>query len=340
MKLMIVDDSQDNLVFTRLLLESLGWKDLVLAQSATTAFNILGLDKPSRNGVDIDVILMDIRMPEIDGIQACRRIKQDRRFQDIPVVMVTAQSDETALENAFRAGACDYLSKPFKLVELKARLGSALALKQERDCRRGREQELLRVTQELEKVNRELQKLSLVDSLTGLANRRQFEALLHRDWRRAVRKKEPLSLIMIDIDHFKKYNDNYGHLKGDECLRRVAAGLQQGLHRSEDLVARLGGEEFVVLLPGTGPEGAAVVAETLRRQVMDLEILHDHSSVGPVVTISLGVASAIPQPGTSPRDLVDAADRALYQVKQTSRNGVALADQLPTPPRKPVTVKG
>jgi diguanylate cyclase (GGDEF)-like protein len=183
-------------------------------------------------------------------------------------------------------------------------------------------QALLETKSRLVEANEALKGLAHVDGLTGVPNRRFFEKLYQREWDRAVRQSEPLSVILVDIDFFKQYNDLYGHLAGDECLKSVAGILSSSTQRGTDLVARFGGEEFVLVLPNTGLEGAAIMAERLRELVVDLEIPHSGSTVAESVTISLGLAGGVPQRGDSPRRLLDDADRALYRAKEAGRNRV------------------
>jgi diguanylate cyclase (GGDEF)-like protein len=219
-----------------------------------------------------------------------------------------------------------------------------LALKREMDRRKSREAELLQVTRLLEEANEKLLRLSSLDGLTEVANRRAFDEFLSRAWRYAVRRSAPLSLVLVDIDHFKEYNDTHGHQRGDDCLKQVAQTLSHALQRPTDLVARYGGEEFAVVLPDTDTRGAAVVAETLRARVEQLRVAHADSSLDERVTISLGVATTTPTLQTAPQSLVAAADRALYQAKHEGRNRVRAADLPPpasgagdTPPKHPAT---
>ena len=196
-------------------------------------------------------------------------------------------------------------------------------------------QAIAREQEQLAAANDELQRLSNQDGLTGIANRRLFDDFFIAEWQRAVRSEQPLSVIMADVDQFKLYNDTYGHQAGDECLRKVASVLRGGIQRATDLVARYGGEEFAVILPDTDADGAAAVAERLRAAVEGLGIPHAASSVGPVVTISLGVATVRPYADGMPLAVVAQADLALYRAKQQGRNRVAMdADRQDNKPKE------
>jgi len=317
--ILIVDDSLKARLLIETMLRAQGYKDLTSVDSARQAFLTLSVGEPpvveSRG---FDLILMDLMMPEIDGIQACHQIKSDLQFLDVPIIMVTAEESTESLKEAFDAGAIDYVNKPVNRVELAARVKSALRLKHETDRRKAREFELLELTEQL-------RKLSVVDGLTGIANRRNFDEELARIWRRAQRESAPVSLVLIDIDHFKKYNDHYGHLAGDDCLRRVAQALQQTVKRPFDLVARYGGEEFAVVLPDTGVRGSERLAEEMRKAVELLGIPHAGSSASSRVTISSGVAAMAPESGAPPEILIAAADACLYEAKLAGRNRVVIA---------------
>lgn len=248
-----------------------------------------------------DLILLDVMMPEMDGYEVCRRLKQEPATKSIPVIFVTAKSDVTDEEHGLRLGAMDYIVKPFHLAIVRARVQNHINLKIKSDM---------------------LESLALVDGLTGIPNRRRFDEALEHEWRRAQRNGTPLSLIMADIDHFKAYNDNYGHGAGDQCLKAAAKALANALERPSDILARYGGEEFAAVLPDTNANGAHLLAERLRANVAALTLPHGFSSVEDHVTISVGYASLEPIPDQSPLELLQLADKRLYQAKEEGRNRV------------------
>jgi diguanylate cyclase (GGDEF)-like protein len=322
MSLLVVDDSAVNRRVLEATLRVEGFAAVHSADSAEEAFRILRLNERVKN-TDIEIVLMDVLMPGIDGFEACRRIKQAPEFADLPVIIVTAMAERDSIEAAFEAGASDYISRPISRVELHARLKLALTVRREKAERQAREAELLEMSRKLEAANRQLLELSRTDALTGVANRRSFDDTLELECRRCRRAThkitgpEHLSLLMIDVDHFKAYNDLYGHPGGDRVLTRVAAAMKAALRRPSDFIARYGGEEFAVILPETSPEGALMVAERLREAVEELGIAHAQSSAGPHVTVSIGAASSnMPEA----LGLMLAADNALYEAKHAGRN--------------------
>jgi two-component system, chemotaxis family, response regulator WspR len=304
MAILIVDDSPDIHSLLAATLETAGYNDLVFASSGEEALSVLGVE-PEGVARRIDLVLMDLLMPGMGGLEATRRIRV-RLGERVPVMMVTADTDPHALANAFHAGVADYVRKPVEPIELVARVNAAMARK------RANERRLLRTG--------ELERLSVIDGLTGVLNRRAFDDLFERECRRAVRDGRSLSVVMIDIDYFKLYNDHHGHVAGDECLRSVARALQRAALRPADRVARYGGEEFIMLLPGTDAQGVEHVAEALRRAVAGLQIPHGMSQAATVLTISLGMATAPSEVAASPRKLIELADRGLYAAKRAGRN--------------------
>jgi diguanylate cyclase (GGDEF)-like protein len=246
-----------------------------------------------------DLVLLDVVMPGMDGHEVCRRLKAAVVTRDIPVIFVTAQNDEAAETLGLELGAVDFISKPINPKIVRARVKAHLTLKAQSDL---------------------LRDWAYMDVLTGVHNRRHFDERLASEWARAVRNRAALSLILLDVDHFKRYNDRYGHQAGDECLRRVADTLKAGLKRPGDLVARYGGEEFVCLLPGADFDGAMALANHLGKQVFDQQIEHADSSVAPVITVSLGVCSVSENVCGTAAMLLREADAQLYAAKSSGRN--------------------
>jgi diguanylate cyclase (GGDEF)-like protein len=311
MRILIVDDCPTTCLGLKGLLAQVGYSDTLTAGSFTEALRVI--TDMHKAGVGVDLILMDVQLPDTDGIAATLTIKAHNEFEDIPVIMVTAHDDEDTFDRAFAAGASDFISKPVGKVELRARIRSALQLR--RELLRGKDRE-----RELERLARKLERMSNQDGLTGIANRRCFDDTLVTEWVRNGREDNPIGLLMIDIDHFKHYNDALGHVDGDACLITVAEAIKAAVHRPGDMVARYGGEEFVVILPNTDYKGAKAVAENIHANIAESSIHHPDSSVSCSVTVSIGVTAGIPTCHNSPEHLVQSADRALYQAKQAGRN--------------------
>jgi len=299
-----------------------GYSNITLAESAEEAYGHLGMNSPTIVTPDIDIILMDILMPKINGIEACYRIKSVEALRDIPIVMVTALDETESLQMAFGGGAIDYIIKPVNKIELLARVRSILRLKHEMDRRKSREKELLELTKQLESANRVLQSFSSLDGLTSIANRQFFDGFFDREWIRAKRYDHPISLIIADIDNFKLYNDEYGHQAGDFLLQRIARGLSEMERKSGDLIARYGGEEFAILISGAGVDEAREVGEKARSLVENLKIPHAGSKISEFVTISVGAVSTLPEGDASSTMLFKAAEDALAKAKNDGRNRV------------------
>jgi diguanylate cyclase (GGDEF)-like protein len=282
-----------------------------------------------------DMVLLDAIMPVMDGFTCCRRLHA--LFEDdasgeydlvsrTPILMITSLEDSKSVDRAFEVGAVDFVTKPIHWAVLRQRVRRLL--------------EQAQLYRELQAANEELQRLAFLDGLTRVANRRGFDQTLEQEWRRLIRETlstqdvgmethfvespSSLSLILCDVDFFKRYNDSCGHLAGDQCLQEVAAALGRSVNRPGDLVARYGGEEFAVLLPNTDAAGAVSVAQKIRTEIRNLQIPHPTSSVSEFITVSLGVTSTIPSVNTIPSDLISIADKALYQAKEAGRDRLVL----------------
>lgn len=291
--ILVVDGSPENVAVLSALLDS--EYRVRVAPSGKQALNIVEADHPP------DLILLDVVGPEIDGYEVCKRLKADPRTCDIPIIFLTARDSEADVTQGLAAGAVDYIAKPFSPAILKARTKAHLALKKYRDA----------VTDS-----------NYTDGLTAIANRCRFDEYFTAMWHLAARESLPLSLIMIDIDDFNQFNENYGHQEGDACLVRIARLLTGSTTWQTDLLARYGGDEFMYVLPDTQVNDAIQLADGFRRQVLSLQIPHAFSTTGNQLTISLGVATAFSARDSSPQALIQKADEALYQAKVYGKNRV------------------
>jgi two-component system chemotaxis family response regulator WspR len=273
------------------------------------------------------VILQDLVMPGVDGLTLVRRYRDDPATKDIPIIVLSTKEEPAVKSAAFAEGANDYLVKLPDKIELIARIRyhSKAYMNQ---LQRDEAYRALRVSQQLlVEKNIELGRLTNVDGLTGLSNRRYFNELVENQWRRAIREQTWFSILMIDVDDFKSFNDTYGHLAGDEVLKNVGEAIKGCAERPADITARFGGEEFVVALPASSLGGAQAFGEKLRGAVERLGILHSGSSVAGAVTVSIGCASTIPGRGDSVLSLIETADAALYEAKRSGRNRVIAREE-------------
>lgn len=298
-RLLVVDDQAANIqVLYQILSHDY---QVLMATSGAQALALCASKQP-------DLVLLDLVMPEMDGYQVCQRLKADSITRDIPVIFITAQTDESAEEKGLDLGAVDFISKPINPRIVRARIKTHLMLKAQSDL---------------------LRSWAYLDGLTGVHNRRFFDERVNAEMGRAIRNQTALSLVMLDVDFFKRFNDHYGHQAGDDCLRRVAKTLKTSLMRSGDNIARYGGEEFVCLLPDTGFAGAMQLAETIRKDVFDLQIEHATSSVAPFVTVSLGIGCKPEKAHGSANSLINLADTQLYKAKEHGRHRIFGAELLP-----------
>lgn len=310
MKTLVIEDTSSSLQILCHYIEKMGIAPIP-AETGIDGVNLFLSERP-------DLILLDIVLPDIDGFEVARRIRQAERPTDwTPIIFLTALDKDEDLEKGIAAGGDDYLHKPVSEVVLGAKIRAMQRIIQMR-------QSLLVMTRKLDAANHELKRLASLDGLTGIANRRHFDEALAREWRRAMRQGNELSILMCDIDYFKQYNDAYGHLVGDEALRLISQALTAAMDRGGDLIARYGGEEFAAVLPETSSGGALFVAERMKQAIDQLKLPNTGSPFGHI-TASFGIASVVPQAETSPLTLLDAADHALYEAKHAGRNRVCRA---------------
>ncbi len=295
--ILVVDDMTTTLLLIHDLLKDT--YEVKIAKSGTKALEIL--ESPN----DIDLILLDIEMPDINGYDVCKRIKNNETIKNIPIIFITGRTSQEDEEYGLNLGAIDYITKPFNKAIVKLRIKNYLDLKIKNDM---------------------LEKLSMYDGLTNIRNRRFFDETFEKTFNEIKRDKKSLAVLMIDIDFFKPYNDNYGHGQGDETLRKVAKALEKTIKRASDFVARYGGEEFVILLKDINKNGVEAVANNLLNAIRELKITHEFSKIENYVTVSIGVSYYNSSSDITKLELLLKADETLYNVKNSGRNNFAILE--------------
>ena len=295
--ILVVDDMTTTLLLLHDLLKDT--YEVKIAKSGTKALEILNAPN------DIDLILLDIEMPDINGYDVCKRIKNNETIKNIPIIFITGRTSQEDEEYGLNLGAIDYITKPFNNAIVKLRIKNYLNLKIKNDM---------------------LEKLSMYDGLTNIRNRRFFDETFEKTFSEIKRDKKSLAVLMIDIDFFKPYNDNYGHGQGDETLRKVAKALEKTIKRASDFVARYGGEEFVILLKDINKDGVEAVANNLLNAIRELKITHEFSKIENYVTVSIGVSYYNSSSDITKLELLLKADETLYNVKNSGRNNFAILE--------------
>ena len=317
LKVLIVEDSKVALKAISGYIEEMGVQPL-LAETGAQAIELYRQQHP-------DIVLLDIILPDTNGYEVAKQIRMLQRKDDwTAIIFLSVMSKDEDLVRGIEAGGDDYIMKPVGSVVVQAKVRAMYRLVK-------MQRALVKLAEQLHDANQELQRLSMTDGLTGLANRRMFDETLQREWRRCIRLNKPMSLVMLDVDHFKQYNDLYGHPQGDECLKAIAKKLSKSAPRPADLVARYGGEEFIMVLGETDEDGARWVAERVRQRVALLQLPHAGSK-HQFVSVSCGIASIHPTRELSADILLQTADKALYQAKHQGRNTVVFAEY-PTLPQ-------
>ncbi|UJB72463.1 diguanylate cyclase (plasmid) [Acaryochloris sp. 'Moss Beach'] len=312
--LMIEDDKQDVEIIKELL-EGRHSFSATLEHRKTLAEGIARL----HHHPAFDLILLDLSLTDAHGLEAFQQIQLT--FPEMPLIILSGNLDPLQALHLLQHGAQDCLFKGhFDATVLCCSIQFALERQNLRSELREKNESLKKISKELTIANRKLENIAVIDSLTKISNRRRFDTVFMSEWVRLMREGQPLSLILCDVDHFKAYNDTYGHPAGDHCLQQVAHAIKTVAKRPADCVARYGGEEFAVVLPNTDQSGAVHVAEAIRAEIEALHIPHISSSVGHWISLSLGVASVIPKKEIAPSQLIELADQSLYMAKEQGRN--------------------
>ncbi len=293
--ILIVDDEKSNINVLNHILKA--DYTLYIAKSGQAALKRAAEDKP-------DLILLDIIMPDMSGFEVLRQLKSSDFTREVPVIFITGLTSVEDEEKGFILGAVDYITKPFNNAIVKARVKTHI---------------------QIVKHMRTIERIGKIDALTDIANRRSFDDRINEEWARAVREKHPLGLLMLDIDRFKLYNDTYGHPQGDVLLQHLAKAVESTLKRTTDFAARIGGEEFAVILPSTDLDGAMIIAEEVRSNVESAVIPNPYEPDAKPTTISIGAASLVPEQGDDLASFIARCDAALYAAKSSGKNRVCPA---------------
>ncbi|QYK00708.1 GGDEF domain-containing response regulator [Shewanella psychrotolerans] len=291
-RILLVDDLQVNIVILSQLFK--GQHEVAFALNGEKAVELCRSFKP-------DLILLDIEMPYMSGFEVCEQLKADNLTKDSAIIFVSAHHDEEIEAKGFEMGAVDFIHKPINATITKARVENQLLLKKQTDT---------------------LRSLVMLDSLTGIGNRHHVERRLPEAWRNSIRLHSPISILMLDVDYFKRYNDIYGHQEGDKALTRIAQVIANTIRRPYDFCARYGGEEFICVLPDTDMNGAQVLAQQIVDAVRELHIPHSDSDVSEYVTICAGVSSIIPDQTSDWEREIESADKQLYLAKEHGRDRI------------------
>jgi len=311
-KILVVEDSKVTVKVLTGYLAGMGVENPLVAETGTQALRTFRREHP-------DIVLLDARLPDIDGFEVASKIRKAEQGEEwTAIIFLTAMNSDEDLARGIAAGGDDYLVKPVSEMVFHAKVRAMQRLV-------GMQRNLVEVIHKLDAANAELQRLSTTDALTGIANRRALDDFLSREWRRCQRMEKPLSLVMLDIDYFKLFNDKYGHQAGDDCLKQVAAQIARAAPRASDLAARYGGEEFMLVLGETDLDGALWMAERVRQMIGDLKVVH-YATDSKFVAVSCGVVTVLPDDQHSIETLIESADAALYQAKRGGRDRVVAGE--------------
>ena len=299
--LLVVDDEPGNV---KLIINALGNQNyhIRVASNGVKALEIIFASQPP------DLILLKTVLPDVDGYHVCQEIKQHNKYQNIPIIFLYSREEDIDVDKGLSLGAVDYLSRPFNDQLLKVRVNNHLELKIKSDL---------------------LERYASIDKLTNIPNRNHFDDKLNNEWHRCLRTESPMSLIIMDIDCFKAFNDNYGQTTGDQCLRQIAKALCEKVKRPGDVIARYDGEKFVAILPTTDKQGALKIALDLQSAIKFLNIIHEYSDTSSIITLSFGVATTVATNETSPEQLIVQAETLLISAKKAGKNTIKHSEYTP-----------
>lgn len=318
LKVLMVEDSRVTIKAISAFLDDLGVQ-LLIAETGNAAVELYRRERP-------EIILLDIILPDINGYEVAKQVRKLQGKDDwTAIIFMSVMSKDDDLARGIEAGGDDYLMKPVGRVVLQAKVSAMYRLVRMQRALVQLTEQLNQANEQLNLANQELHRVSMTDGLTGIPNRRVFDELLVREWRRCARLQKPISVVMLDVDYFKKFNDRYGHQAGDQCLRAAARVIASAVPRASDLAARYGGEEFVLILSETDRDGACSVANRIREQIAGLKVANEDSPHH-CVTLSCGVSTVVPGEDKPVEKLVKSADNALYMAKRQGRNRVAYLD--------------
>ncbi|MGZ3692730.1 MAG: diguanylate cyclase domain-containing protein [Bdellovibrionota bacterium] len=335
MAIIVVDSDRQQQARIKEMLAGGGYQHVSCYTTREELMKVLAIDQQGANFLypDVELILLN-NIAQAKDFDLVGIIRENIQYRDVPIVITSESREPEFIQMGFAFGANDFIAQPIQSVELIARVRSCMRLKHEVDRRRAREKELIEVSKQLSDLNSWLVRLSLVDSLTKVANRRAFDDNLTQEWKRGIRNKSPIGVLMIDVDYFKQYNDTAGHQAGDNCLVQIASGIQKVLSRPADQLCRYGGDEFTILLPDTDLEGVKFVGDKIKLHIDSMQIPHPCSTIKHCVTVSIGGSATMPTLTGVMTDVVESADEGLYESKEKGRNCVSVVECAPQAEKK------